>query len=187
MENKFDDNESEKIKMPEYFTSMPGSDLENSIVQSLKEKGLLASGRVKKMYTWKTIAAAVVTGIVLFAAGWLVAKNQNMTNMTATASNQSDYMLLLFNPVGFNEYPSHVAEYGKWMENISAQGIATEGDELAPENNFIGATEKLPGNIPVSGYFIFKNISEDKANELANNCPHLKHNGIVSLKKIIKH
>lgn len=187
MENKFENEEFEKINMPDYYTPMPGSDLENNVVQSLKEKGLLISGKIKKIHNLKNIAAVVAAGIILFAAGWLLAKNQYKEGGPVTAGYQNDYMLLLFNTVDFKEDPSHVTEYGEWMKNISAQGIAAEGEELANREELFGSPANFAGNLPVSGYFIFKNISEPKANELAKNCPHVKHNGIVVLKKIIRH
>lgn len=131
----------------------------------------------------------------MFSGGWFVHRYATSQVVASAKTNLEKYMLILYNPENFiANHPRQVEEYGNWLKELHQKGVVAGGDELTSKGwTFTGKEERQasesgkPLQEGASGYFIILAKSEKEARAITRNCPHLKYNGEVVLKKIIGH
>ena len=163
--------------------SLPGG-LKPKVIAALQQENLVHKRSTPKLMTG--FAAALLA--VVFCSGWFLKGISEKQYTSATTNSMSKYMLILQNPAGFVEDVSHAKEYGEWMNTLVAKGMAASGDELYVQGWEYGpdlTNETALKNI--SGYFLIEAKTDAEAQAIAQLCPHVKHNGIVILKKIVAH
>jgi hypothetical protein len=154
----------------------PGDELENRIIQSLKDSGLIASRR--RFVFAGAIAASLLFG---FLAGALAFR-------PATApSHGREFLLLLHagtestNP-GDLEIQRRVGEYTAWARQLHHDGRLLGADKLKDDLTAIG-----PGGgsgDPIEGYFRVTAKDPAEAMAIARNSPHLKYGGWIELREV---
>jgi hypothetical protein len=79
------------------------------------------------------------------------------------------------------------AEVGRWATRLQRAGELIEGDRLGLQGHLVtpnGAESGLaPGDV-VSGFFVVRAVSDERALAIARTCPHLAHGGYVELRRI---
>lgn len=185
-------NEQDRIPDPFEDEKVPAY-LEERIINSLKSKGLISGSKIITSTFWLKMAASVFLIISLFFTGWWFGQKQDSGPQIAT-QNYNEYMLLTYNPTDFKEDTSHVAEYLVWFEKNSKEGYLELGRDLSEEGWTIDtdAARQIRSEHKrvtstcgyVSGFFIIRAPTEEKAYEIACTCPHLKYKGIMELRAI---
>jgi hypothetical protein len=176
-------SEKEKQLFEQLNTALsPPDHLLRNTVKRLKEENLIKT----KPYTMKTYvkwAASVAAAIVIFYIGRFSAQG-------VVIDPNKGYMLILhedeqFKPGDPNEM---FKEYGSWMINTFAEGVAITGQELANEAAIVDSeknVEFLDAQAigKVTGYFILEANSLEEALEIAKDNPHIKYRGSIEVKK----
>ncbi len=172
-----------KHKINQEYALSPN--LKSKVISSLKSNNMIQNNPIPKM----SIILAALALVLTFSLGFISNHFFNSPIHDLAMNNpQSKYMLLLQNTPEFKEDPSHVAEYGQWMQDLVTQGIHASGDELDINGTILGGNQTHASGInTISGYFMIETESESKAIEIANACPHIKHGGKVVVKKVISH
>ena len=113
-------------------------------------------------------------------------------------------MLLLYedesyrSPASSAEGEARSAEYGAWAAGVHAQGIAIEGEELAPVaesrtmDGRAGEVVESEGTLAaaagvVAGYFVIEAPDAAAAAAIARTMPHLEYGGTVVIRPIEPH
>ncbi len=159
-------------------TNVPDA-LEDLTVAALKKRRLLPEKRQVGLSVF------IIAVGVLFLLGFILGRN---SNQHANLSPQLGYVLLLSNPVDFQNNGAHRQEYSDWYRKN--QNAMIDGEELQNNgwllkgvgaNLNITATHSDQG---ISGYFIVHAFSNEAAIKLAAECPHLKYNGEIMVRPI---
>jgi hypothetical protein len=159
---------------------VPPPRLEDRVVSTLRERGLLRDGAPRifsQRWAWP---AAIAAGLLLFAGGFTLGRGAR------SAPDLPRYTLLLyegpeFNGAGIRE-SELVAEYSGWARELAGRGRLVAGEKLSAQGWALGpaaADRRDP-----SGFFIIAARSDEEALSIARSCPHLRHGGTVSLRAI---
>jgi hypothetical protein len=178
--------EDEKNRFKEEYNrlNLP-TDLEKKIFSELRARKAFDLPVFQKKPYLKTVLVSVSMALV-FLLGYQLGTRQSSF---ALPSSGSPYLLLLSNPSNFIQGTSHAKEYGTWFRNIHDKNA--QGEELKEEGWIVRAdgdstsiknTAALENH--VSGYFIVNAASDKEALSIAASCPHLQHNGIVTVRPI---
>ncbi|MGH7571411.1 MAG: YciI family protein [Gemmatimonadota bacterium] len=159
------------------------AELEERVVDRLRREGLVGRRRSGRTLAWAAVLAGVFLAGVAVGDRWLGAP---------AAVEQTRYVLLL------REGPSYraastpdarrarVAEYGAWARTLAGDGRFVEGEKLAGEERFVAfpaaGTEDRTGAI--AGYFVIESTSYEEAVRIARDSPHVRHGGVVEVRKI---
>ena len=139
--------------------------------------------------------AAVAAGIVIVAAGGYFVGGafpwrQSVVSKVALSDAGHVYLLLLRvrdQPGAVSEPGAEarlVAEYAAWARRLSEQGKLLSAEKLADEPAELlgsGASQEADR---VGGFFLIRATSFEEAQQIARDCPHLRHGGRVELRAI---
>ncbi len=79
------------------------------------------------------------------------------------------------------------AEVGRWARRLQRAGELVEGDRLGLQGRLVtpggAATGLAPGDV-ISGFFVLRAASDERALAIARTCPHLAHGGRLELRRI---
>jgi hypothetical protein len=159
----------------------PPAGLEDRVVGALRARGLLRS-RALRGRAWAAWLAACAACLVIgFAVG----------RRGEPAPHGPRFVLLLEEPdarvVGAGEEAQRVNEYSAWARAEHSAGRLLAGEKLedaevrlAGENT---TTSAQSADGP-RGYFIVTAPSLEVALEIARSCPHLRHGGRITVRRI---
>lgn len=155
----------------------PPPALKGRVQGALASRGLLRA-TPSSARRWLAAAAA----LVMFAAGVAVGMSAGTADR---APDGPRFALLLYEPPGFDTSRTHdelAAEYGAWAGSLADRFVA--GDALG-EQRVIGGGSEATGAATPTGYFILRAADWDAAMAIASQCPHLRHGGVVAVRRII--
>jgi hypothetical protein len=184
--------------------AIPG-DLEQSVVDALASRGLIAgprnqqTPRVPRHRAWAWGALALAACLAAFFAGISVS-DRGAGRGPAAAAAPDRFLLLLYEdgsyraPVTPAEQEARVAEYSAWAAALRERGIEVEGEELAPP----GEADRLAGaeagwGAPagaagtLAGYFLVEAEDQPAAVAIARTTPHLRYGGTVVVRRVVRH
>lgn len=147
---------AERAALERLGHAMPPADLEDSVVSTLKSRGLFASGapdarttgpaaerRVPTHRRWGWAGLALAACVAAFYAGLSVSeRGAGGTSVDgappAAVVAPGRYLLLLYEdesyraPTNPAQVEARAAEYSAWAAGVHAEGVPIEGEELAP-------------------------------------------------------
>jgi hypothetical protein len=164
-------------------TAAPPAALRDTVVRSLRERGLLARTRFPR--ATRTILAAAA-GVLLFASGAAFGRH------TSIAPNDSrpSFVLLLYEDSAFRARgTATVAEYLAWSDSLRRVGVFITGEKLDDQAAVLaragdGETGASPGLGSIAGLFIVRANDLESALALARTCPHVRHGGSVVVRPV---
>ncbi len=169
----------------------PPSGLEDRVVAALARRGLI---RAPAWHRWAAVAAAaVVTLAVGFAAGRF-----SLAPAPAAAESPRFVLLLYDTPErdasrGPDLERRLAAEYTAWADELGREGRFVAGDPIHGEGRMLRRLdqriEALPagaerGGEIVVGYFMIRARDHAEAVAIARQCPHLKYDGGVLVRRV---
>ena len=150
----------------------PPPGLEDAVVARLHRSGLLRASHRPGilLFAW---AASLL--IALFAGGRLAAGSSD-----ATVERRGDYLLLLSRtpPLPADQLAARIAEYGAWARELHDAGALVAAERLADDGLTLGPASDAPS---ASGYFLLAADTPEAARRFAQDCPHLRHGGALTL------
>jgi len=138
----------------------------DAIAKRLRREGLLRRRLPRRVWL---LAAAIA--MILVATPFIVNHEQK--------TPQPRYILLLYEPAGFAG--GSRAEYAHWAHQMSP--LVVGGEELS--NDVVMASSPTRSNEHLTGYFLIDARDDATAERVARNCPHLRHGGVVVLRRIV--
>ncbi len=174
---------------------VPPAFLEDRVVQSLKQSGLISRPENTRRFNSSHIGVAVAASLLFFFLG--VAVTKWLAGPTAS-SNSPEFMLVLrqsdsSEQLSREEELRLAKEYGAWARQLSDQGLVTDGEKLKDERRFLSVvdgqtvTSENPNDLNrsnIAGYFLIKAQSYEQAIQIAGSCPHLKAGGTIEVREI---
>ena len=176
---------------------IPPSLLEERVVQSLKQSGLISHTQNPRRWKSLRIGGAIAASLLFFFLGAAVTR-WFFSPTSASTSNSPEYMLVL-RQTGSSEQRSReeelrsAREYGAWARGLNQQGVLTDGEKLKDETRVLSVIDGRtvtsenpaePGRSYIAGYFLIKARSYEEAIKVAESCPHLKAGGTVEVREI---
>lgn len=186
------------------FAELPGElppppGLEERLVEALRREGLIeaenATPRVRLLLAASLLALGVGLG-----TGWLLRgalpQRASVPPSAPSGSTPTEYLLALYEAPGVSadesEHRRLAAEYGAWARKRAAAGELLAGEPLAPRGWLLPApgASAHPTTLPSStqpelvGYFLIRAPDAERALEIAEDCPHLRHGGSVLVRPI---
>ncbi len=178
-----DHNKKQKVNSwKDFEDTQPLPDhLEHQVVQTLRQKGLIAPGRSRSIRRWGVGLAA---SIVFFLLGFYV--NASLTTANDGYLTEFNYMLLLHEDDQFiaGNPEQRFQEYAQWMGGIYEKGLKIDGQELARKGANVHPIISNKSHF-TTGYFLLKASSLKEAQAIAQSCPHVKYGGQIEIKPII--
>lgn len=162
----------------------PPPGLRRRIQADLRARGLLARrGPGPGLRLLATAAAATI----LFLAGFAAGRRGPLPAVGAGPR----FALLLYEPPGFDSTtpePRMVAEYRSWARGLGRERLAL-GEKLSQDQRVLDPTHGSGTAVagpagPLAGLFIIHARNWDEAMTIARTCPHLKHGGVVAVKRV---
>jgi len=175
--------EQERAELATLLRQPAPPELERRVIGRLVMAGLVARRRAPVAHRSWLVAA----GLALLLAGvWLGRWQAPSSNAGPT----NRYLLLLHEDESFRPDRAPVAlraEVGRWARRLQRAGELIEGDRLRLRGQLLmpGGTETglAPGDV-ISGFFMLRAVSDERALAIARTCPHLAHGGRAELRKI---
>jgi hypothetical protein len=164
----------------------PPPELRERVRRSLRARGRLARP-ARVAAGW--LVAAGLAGLTLFAAGLALGRR------TAGAPPPAGprFALLLYEPAGFDRATPEarlVVEYRDWAMTLGGDrldlGEKLSGDERLLHPGMAGLNAPAPASPSgaLAGFFIIRAGDWDEAVAIARTCPHLRHGGVVAVRRI---
>lgn len=173
--------------------SMPPADLEERVVRALKAGNLIRSTTrgVANLKTHYAITAAVA--VAALVAGLAVGQRFNAAPAETQDESPNQYIMLLYENASYQRpepgrMEERVGEYSQWARDIAATGKYVTGKKLADEGLLLEPDGARVAVLPtaeqgvLAGYFVISATDLDEAASIAENCPHLRYGGTVSLR-----
>jgi hypothetical protein len=185
MENEdLDWTEQERAELAALLRQSPPSELEGRVIGRLVTAGLLARRRAPVARRSWLLAAGLALLLVGFGLGRWQAPSSDAGPMTR-------YLLLLHEDESFRRDRPPLAmraEVARWATRLQRAGELIEGDRLGLQGNLVtppngAATGLAPGDV-ISGFFMVRAVSDERALAIARTCPHLAHGGRIELRRI---
>jgi hypothetical protein len=151
----------------------PPAALEERVVASLRDRGLVAPRRPRRGIVWQSAAA-----VALFAAGLGAGR---LTTTRPTQPEGPVFLLLLYAGPTAGDEAARAREYGAWAASLRREGRLLGAERLGSDHRVLGAGEAAP---PPRGYFLYHATGMEEALEIARTCPHLRHGGQVSVQPL---
>ena len=167
------------------------SDLEDRVVAALESRGLIHAP------AWRRWAAVAAVALAALAAGF--AAGRFGPAPVSTAEDSPRFVLLLYDTpereaARSPELERQLAqEYGAWAQQLGTAGRFVAGDPIHGEGRMLrhqgGRVEALPAGVEaggeiVVGYFMIRARDHAEAVEIAKECPHLKYDGGVLVRRV---
>ena len=175
--------EQERAELAALLRQSPPPELERRVIGRLATAGLIARRRAPGAHRGWLLAASLALLLVGFGLGRWQPPSSNAGPMTR-------YLLLLHEDQSFrHDRPPVVlrAEVGRWAGRLQRAGELVEGERLGLEGRVVtpsGAETGLaPGDV-ISGFFVIRAVSDERALAIARTCPHLAHGGYAELRRI---
>jgi hypothetical protein len=159
--------------------SAPPSDLERRVIGRLATAGLLARRRAPVAHRRWLLAAGLALLLVGFGLGRWQAPSSIAGPMTR-------YLLLAHEDGSFRPDRAR-AEVGRWATRLQRAGELIEADRLGLHGHLLtpgGAETGLAAGDVISGFFVLRAVSDERALAIARTCPHLAHGGRLELRRI---
>ncbi|WP_420317349.1 YciI family protein [Ekhidna sp.] len=159
---------------------VPPRALEQKIINSLKNEGLISSSGSATIIRWSLRVAA---SVLIFLSGIFF----QQWRAEETAPEQS-FMLLLHEDENFQAGdPMKMFEaHSNWIKKVSERGIRIQGQELKNDAILISNEgQEVKNNDRITGYFIFESSSIEEALAIAKDNPHTTYGGTVELKQFM--
>ena len=137
----------------------PPPGLRDEIARRLRRDGLLQRRRV---WPW-AVAATVLIAFLL----------------RPQKPPQANYILLLYETSSVNT--GNRAEYTAWAQNM--RPLIVGGEEL--DNNTLLTLNEAASSPRLAGFFLIHAKDDATAQRVARECPHVKHGGGVTLRRIV--
>lgn len=182
MHNPFDDLERE---------ATPPAALRQRVLGDLRKRGLVQTKRANLFGVVARMAAAlalVALGAIasrMLDGGAGTGSDDIAAVPTASSTDTTQFALLLYEPSGFDTTRTHAelaAEYGAWARTLDSRFVA--GEALGEERVVGGETGASAASTP-TGFFIIRSASWEAAMSIAGTCPHLRHGGVVAVRRIL--
>lgn len=158
----------------------PPAALRAKVQADLTRRGLLRP----RGSAWRA-SAMLAAAFALFLGGlWTGARGRAAPEPSVAAGTQQ-FALLLYEPVGFDTTLSHevlAREYGAWAASLESRFVS--GEALGDQRVLGGSDAEVGARTP-TGYFIVRAARWEDAMEIARQCPHLRHGGVVAVREII--
>src|SRR5262249_9464892 len=103
---------------------------------------------------------------------------------------EPSYILLLHQDASYQWGPGRIAlmaEEDRWARGLQKKAELIEGEALADDGHLVTPTrtvERLASGDYVSGFFLLRAPSDERALAIARSSPHLAHGGRVELRRI---
>ena len=156
----------------------PSPELENRVVDALRERQLIRNSSKTGLRWFSTAAAAIVILAIGFAAGRAWNRPQQV---------QYTHILLLQEDRSFQSghAEDRVQEYSNWARGVASKGTAITGEKLAHDSRLLkGDRSESQASGEIAGFFLVRAKSEEDALAISRTCPHLRYGGIIELRKI---
>ena len=175
---------------------VPPSSLEERVVQSLKQSGLISTSQKPRRLNASHVAMGVAAALLFFILGATVTKWFSGRSQPAISP---DFMLVLRqNREQSLHRPAEetlrlVKEYGNWARQLGHQGVLADGEKLKDEVRVLSVVDgrTVASNNPadlrqanIAGYFLIKAQNYEQAIRVAESCPHLKYGGTIEVREI---
>jgi hypothetical protein len=163
--------------------SAPPPELESRVIARLATAGLLARRRAPVAHRTWLLAAGLALLLIGFGLGRWQPPSANEETTTR-------YLLLMHQDESYRPgrpLAALTAEVGGWAKSLRRTGELIEGDRLGVRGHLVtpdGAETGLaPGDV-ISGFFVVRAASDERALAIARTCPHLTYGGRVELRRI---
>lgn len=159
--------------------------LEDRIVVSLRERGLLAA-RGSRRVSWRRAAMGTLAAAMLLTIGFILG-----SRTTAPGGGEGDrFLLLLYGDAAASPAPgardSVVAEYRRWAEELRSAEMLVLGEELAAAAAIVPDGAAEPRGPKLGGFFVVRARDLAHAIELARSTPHARGGGSVVVRPIAR-
>ena len=201
MNQEFDDELSQEERQA--FAGLPRekvppSGLEERVVQSLKQSGVLSPpGKIVGSNAVR-IGLAVAASLLFFVLGAAVMR---WWSRPAQNPDLPEFMLVLRQTRDQDQQRTAeeelriAKEYGNWARQLSRQGISVNGEKLKDEARTLRMVDGRPaganeinrtgsGFANIAGFFLIKTTGYEHAVKIAESCPHLKYGGTIEVREI---
>jgi hypothetical protein len=175
----------------------PSSLLEERVVRSLKQTGLLRPERKLWRPSVPRLGLAVAASLLFFVLGGAAALKWLAGPPPKT--NAPEFMLVLRQAPeqskhGSAEEELRIAkEYGNWARKLTEQGVLADGEKLKDEARILSVVDGRPvastnpveqNRMGIAGYFLINAQDYEQAIKVAASCPHLKYGGMIEVRQI---
>ncbi len=171
----------------------PPAALEDRVVSALRDQGLISSART---IWWRTMPRLAAAAVLILAVGF--AAGRVTVSPPPPESRLPRFMLLLYDTPEREVARTPEAEralaeeYGAWAGEIARDGHFLAGDPIHGEGRMLRQIDRRIETFPaadegaeiVVGYFMIQAEDYDQAVEVARDCPHLKYQGGVLVRRV---
>ncbi|HVF39779.1 MAG TPA: YciI family protein [Gemmatimonadaceae bacterium] len=181
--NRSDDADGGRGALRDHLPPIiPPGELQTRVRKTLRSRGHL--GHPKHYRRWIGIVGLAAAS---FAAGLLV--TEALESFNSSRAPVPRYALVLYGGLANEGTPveqaARAAEYGRWAAGLKGDARFVDGYELGRVVTAIGPDDNTARNAdPVAGFFMIDASSEEAANRIAQDCPHLKYGGTVIVRVI---
>ena len=175
---------------------VPPAELEDRVVNLLKSKKLIHTGRgdrdMKMQYAIN--AAVAIASVVL---GLALGQKMDDVPPPAVSDGGEEFIMLLYEDETYQApapggMEARIAEYSDWARQVAASGNYVAGEKLTDDATLLLADGSRVNAIPraeegaLEGYFVIRATDMDEAAKIAGTCPHLAYGGTVSLRRLAR-
>ena len=176
----------------------PSDALEERVVIALRHEGLIRSGSAEARHGR---AGRSPLGRAAMAASLLLVSALGFAGgrMMAPEPARGDYMLILRTgatqtaTLPQDEELRRFNEYSRWYRAALARGEMVAGEKLRDDASVL-LTGGPPGGAQVGrgpastieGFFLINASSDEEAERIASECPHIRYGGAIEVRKIDK-
>jgi hypothetical protein len=198
VEDELSPEESRAFDGLRRVVATPPASLEERVVGSLKEAGLIRTRRA-----WlagaPAVAAAVAASLALFILG-VAAGARLFAGQPGGKDGEPQFMLVLralpAREEGTREDETRrVREYSAWAGELRRTGLLVGGEKLEddarvlrPEGGRVAVSEgrATAPDESIAGYFLVRARDYEHAVTIAEGCPHVRHGGSIEIRRIAR-